>query len=63
MKANNIKLKKLKSSIGELQKQFFETLGADESYHYRVKLGDIENDIYYKMKQNEINGDKSVNYI
>ena len=63
MKEENIKLKKLKDGIGELQKQFFETLGGNESYEYRVKLGDIANDILYKMKQNEINGDKSVNWL
>ena len=62
MKPTNKDLKKLRDEIGELQSKMFKTLGGEDSYSFRVKLGDIANDIRRQMKQNEINGDDSVNY-
>lgn len=61
MKPNNKQLKKLRDNVTELQKELFNTLGGNESFHHRVKLGDIANSILQQMKENQINGDESIN--
>lgn len=62
-KVENKDLKKCRNKIAELQKDFFELLGGNESYDFRVKLGEIANSLYTQMKVNQLNGDETVNYL
>lgn len=62
MKPTNEDLKKCRDEISKLQTLLFNTLGGKESYEDRVDLGYISNRILGQMKENEINGDKTVNY-
>jgi hypothetical protein len=62
MKTTNKDLKKCRDEVSKLQTTLFNTLGGDESYAFRIKLGDISNDLLKQMKENEINGDESILY-
>lgn len=63
MKPTNKQLKELRVKVSDLQKDLFNVLGGKESFKHRAKLGDISNEILFTMKENEINGDNTVNYI
>jgi hypothetical protein len=62
MKATNKDLKRCRDELSKLQSFLFSTLGGEESYKFRIELGNISNSILNDMKANEINGDETVSY-
>ncbi len=62
MKATNKDLKKCRDELSKLQSFLFNTLGGEDSYKFRIELGNISNSILNEMKANEINGDETVSY-
>jgi hypothetical protein len=62
MKATNKDLKRCRDELSKLQSFLFSTLGGEESYKFRIELGNISNSILNEMKANEINGDETVSY-